>query len=247
MALLLMATVVITGIGLGHVILTELQQSVLTDQSILSYYAAETGLESTLYKLRNLNYAVADLPLAGNLDNGAAWQMQYAFTRPDVTVDIAENQTYQLDIFDPDDLSWAPGVEALRFVWEGSGNLEIAYISWIPAPSITWPEEDYYVESPVSFVAPAVYYTNIDGMHGYRIRLKAIDGDIENLNITGWSTDVIPPPPGTQEPLPSHITFNSTGYLGRARQAISASIPRFNQLSGIFDFVLFSEAEVSKE
>jgi hypothetical protein len=240
-----MASIVVTGVGMGHIIISELQQSILIDHAIIAYYAAESALESSLYQIRSLETPLTSLPLSGTLDNGATWELDWSYEQTDINTNIPENTTYQLDLFDPDDLSWFPNIEALRFVWEGSGKLEIAYISWVPGASITWPQEDYYAESPISFVSPAIVYTALDDLHAYRIRLKAVDGDIDNLNITGWSDDGLLP--GTQQPLPSHITLNARGSYGKSRQAISATTPRFNQLSGIFDFVLFSEQQVTKE
>ncbi|MBU0648702.1 hypothetical protein KJ969_01165 [Patescibacteria group bacterium] len=246
LALLLMASIVITGVGMGHIIISELQQSILIDNSIIAYYSAESAIESALYQIRALDTPLADLAADGSLENGAAWQLEWSSARPDITVNISQDKTYQLDLFDPDDLSWQPGIEALRFAWEGPGNLEVAYIGWEPKPAIAWPEQDYEVVTP-PIAPPSIVYGALNSFMAYRIRLKAVDGDIDDLNITAWSTDVAPPPPGTQVDLPTHITLEATGAFGKARQALSASVPRFNQLSGIFDFVLFSEEEIAKE
>jgi len=246
LALLLMASIVITGVGMGHIIISELQQSTLIDHSIIAHYSAESAIESALYQIRALDTPLDDLPLSGELANGATWELAWSNVRSNITVNIPQDQTYQLDLFDPDEFDWQPGIEALRFTWEGPGKLEVAYIGWEPKPAIIWPEQDYEVVTP-PIAPPSTVYTALNAFMAYRIRLKAIDGDINDLNITAWSTDVAPPPPGTQVDLPTHITLEATGAYGKSRQALSASIPRFNQLSGIFDFVLFSEEEITKE
>lgn len=246
LALLVMASIVVAGIGLGQILINQLRQAILLDNSIIAYYAAESAIESSLYKIRGLDIPLSSLPLSGTLDNNAEWTLEYKNSRPDITTNIMENKTYQLDLFDPDDLSWMPGIEALKFSWEGPGQLEVAYTSWTPAPSITWPQEQYEVVTPaISFMPPGIIYNGIVGNKAYRIRLRAIGGDIYNLNITGWADDAASP--GNQVDLPSHITLEANGSIGRARQAVSASIPRHAQLSGIFDFVLFSEEPIAKD
>lgn len=246
LALLMMASVVVAGVGMGHVIINQLKQAILIDNSITAYYAADTAIESSLYKYRALGMDIDSMPTSGSLDNGSEWSIKFDKLRSNITVSIKENQTYQVDIFDPDDLAWIPGIEALKFSWEGPGQLEVAYIGWSPAASIAWPNQDYEVVTPpISFVAPAVIYNSLNGAQAYRMRLRAVNGDINNLNITGWSDDAATP--GNQVDLPSHILLEANGVFGRARQALSASIPRFAQLSGIWDFVLFSEQPITKE
>jgi len=249
LALLMMASAVVAGVGMGHIIISQLRQSILTDNAISAYYAAESAIESSLYQIRALEKDLGALPTTGTLDNNAEWEIEWSNTRPDVTVSIAEHQTYQLDLFNPDDLSEAPGIEALRFAWTGPGWLEIAYVSWFPAPTLdtaVWPEQEYQVVVPAIDPASSPIIRNeFQSNQAYRVRLRAMYGDIKNLNITGWSADGAPP--GSQIPLPSHITLQAFGKFGLARQAVAASIPRFNQLSGIFDFVLFSEQPITKE
>jgi len=246
LALLMMASIVVAGIGMGHIIINQLRQAILVDNSVTAYYAADAAIESSLYKIRGLGMDLPSLPTTGTLDNGAEWTLDWSYSRPDINTSILENRTYQVDIFDPDDLSWNPGIEALKFSWDGPGQLEIAYISWTPAPSIAWPQQDYEVVTPpISFIPPAIIYNAVSGTKAYRIRLRAVNGDITNLNITGWSDDAATP--GNQVELPSHITLEAIGKIGRARQALGASIPRFAQLSGIWDFVLFSEQPITKE
>lgn len=246
LALILMASAVIIGLGMASIIIQDLRQSILTDNSITAYYSAESALESALFKIRALDTPLGSLPGSGNLDNNAEWSLEWSNSRPDVTVNILKDQTYQLDLFNPDELSEPAGVEALRFSWEGPGQLEVAYIGWTPAASIVWPQDQYQVVTPpIGYVAPAVIYDALSAGQAYRIRLKAVGGDIENLYITGWADDAATP--GSQVPLPSHITLRANGSFGLARQALSAIIPRHAQLSGLFDFVLFSEEEIRKD
>ncbi|MDD4995438.1 MAG: hypothetical protein PHW53_03190 [Patescibacteria group bacterium] len=249
LALLLMASVVVAGVGMGQIIMSQIQQAILTDDSITAFYAAEAGLESSLFKLRALDMSAGSLPVAGTLDNGATWSITTQSSRADVTVSLADNQTYQLDLFNPDNLAEAPGIESLRFTWTGAGQLEMAYISWFPSAAINtavWPQQEYQVVTPpLSLVGPAVIRNEFSANQAYRVRLRAVNGALSSLNITGWSMDNAVA--GSQIAMPSHISLSSTGRFARARQALSASIPRFAQLSGIFDFVLFSEEKISKE
>jgi len=246
LALILMASAVIIGLGMAHVIIQDLRQSILVDNSITAYYAAESALEKSLFEVRVFETPLGSLPTSGILDNDAEWTLDWSSGRPDVTVNIQKEQTYQLDLFNPDVLDEPAGIEALRFSWDGPGQLEVAYIGWTPAASIIWPHDEYQVVTPpISFVNPAVIYDALSAGQAYRIRLKAVGGDIQNLNITGWADDGATP--GNQVDLPSHITLEANGEYGFARQALSAIIPRHAQLSGIWDFVLFSEEEITKE
>jgi hypothetical protein len=75
------------------------------------------------------------------------------------------------------------------------------------------------------------------------VRIKAFGCDINNLVFTAWSEDNAS---GTQKEIPSRITIKSTGTFGFSTQAIKTIMPRKSIMSGLYDYVLFSECSLVK-
>jgi hypothetical protein len=48
------------------------------------------------------------------------------------------------------------------------------------------------------------------------------------------------------KPLPAHITLTSTGSFGRTQQALTATVPWRAPVSGLLNFVLFSDQDILK-
>ena len=56
LAMLVMAGVVTVSLGTTTLIIAEIQQSVKLDQSVVAYYAAESGVERSLFQARKKQF-----------------------------------------------------------------------------------------------------------------------------------------------------------------------------------------------
>ena len=74
----------------------------------------------------------------------------------------------------------------------------------------------------------------------YRLRLLARKGDLENVQIRGYDAADAP------TDLPGRVKIDSRGSFGGVEQKILVALPRQTPLSGVYDFVVFSECSIVK-
>ena len=70
---LILSVVIVISTGLSSIIITELKISTDVDKSARAYYAAESGMEEALYKLRKEQQPPETLNGTGTLGNGASF------------------------------------------------------------------------------------------------------------------------------------------------------------------------------
>jgi hypothetical protein len=264
LSLLVMAGIMTAGLGIGAIILNEIKQSRNIDFSALAYYAAETGVEQALYKLRkeeavlNCPAGICDangfctlgdnescLKNSGNLSNSSFWNRVVTDKEWQIYGKIKKDETLQVDLYDPDGTSSA-GVESLKIQWTPQcvapavSNLEVGYIAWNPATGWSADTEKRFKYS--SLVAP-VTNNGFGAAKSYRVRIKSLYCDAANVTVTAWGNDNAAVP---QVQIPARVVLNSTGQYGNLRQAIKMTMPRKSPMSGLYDYVLFSECSLVK-
>lgn len=264
LALLVMAGIMTAGLGIGAIILNEIRQARNIDFSALAYYAAEAGVEQALYKLRK-EEAVLVCPagicdvngfctLGGNepclknngtLSNSSFWTRVVTDKEWQIYGKIKKDETLQVDLYDPDGTTSA-GVESLKIEWTPNcappavSNFEVGYIVWNPATGWAADTEKRFKYS--SLVAPVIN-NGFSAAKSYRVRIKSLYCDASNVIVTVWGNDNANAP---QVQIPARIVLNSTGQYVNLRQAIKMTMPRKSPMSGLYDYVLFSECSLVK-
>ena len=269
LALLVMAGIMTAGLAIGAIILNEIRQARNIDFSVVAYFAGESGVEQALYKIRKEDAALScptgtcdasgycglGEPCAGDivggrsvfsgvLGNQSSWSRIITDKEAQVYGKIKKNETFQVDLYDPEG-GTAAGVKSLKIDWTSTCSpdtsmLEVGYIAWNPATGWSTATEQRFKYS--SALKPVIMNV-FSNVKSYRVRIKAFYCDVSNLTITAWGNNDAGAP---SVPIPARIVLNSTGTYSYLRQAVKMTMPRKSPMSGLYDYVLFSECSLVK-
>jgi len=256
LALMVMAGVMTVSIGTATLIISEVKQSLQLDQSIIAFYAAESGSERALYQARAQNFnPQAFSQLSVELDNNASYQLVATDTEPVLYKNLSQDETYQVDLYDPHSLGELTNpIKSVSLQWEGASSwLEVNWSCWNTAGSLGEPKSGYFAQS-----ADPVFIDLFDAANCYlyRLRIMARHGDANSIQLKAYSeVDPVAACQGAENcrvPLPARVQIKAVGkYPGNStaasRQAILLTMPEKPPLSGLYDYVLYSEEEVKKE
>lgn len=240
------------------------------DNSLHSYHGAESGNEEALYRLRSGDYDTYNLTsLNKSFAVGNTWVSRTVSSSLNVIVTgIKKDEFFAFDIFDPDDIASGSGLSYLSLSWDDNCENESLNESWIELTSNEWSVAkgviDWgYLDSKhikKSLLNKEDQLTQIESIGGsdfdkdkaYQFRIKALYCDISNLTIRAYkeSSD----PNGSAEPIEFKNVYQITSVAEypknspRAnKQALSVNFKRFAPLSGLFDYVIFSEESLTKD
>lgn len=249
LALVIMTSILLAGIGLGIVVLDSIRRSADTDASMIAYYAADAGVERQLFELRKNAYTVSDLAsLSDGYANGSAWSAAstgYLQTTKKQFSSVPKGDFQFIDLFDPDNANAAASVSRVDWSWEAGDDcngippeVEMGYAQWLSG-GIVLPEDFVVVRGLVS----GGMQTSLDPTRAYRLRFRPKTCRAKNLTVQAYTT------PGDIDPMPfpGDITLTSAGTYKKSTQAISVQVPRQDVLSGVFSYVIFSECSLIKD
>ncbi len=244
MSVLIMAGIITAASTMGLITIHNLQQGILIDHGILSYYAAESGAEDALYEIRKNDAAAGGLPASGTMGNSASWSRSITATAQSVTSDISKDDFWHIDLYDPD-ASLSPltnPIKSARLAWTGSGSewIEVQITPWGTDGNLGTPTTQLFSAAS----NPAIVNLQDSTSVLYRLRIKSLYADVTDMTVTAWSALNAG---GAQVNIPARITILSIGSFRRAKQAVRASMPQREPLSGVFGYVVFSEDDLIKE
>ena len=235
LALIITFTIVLAGVGIGTVVLEGSGRAREIDDSVAAYYMADSGIERELFELRKHEATLPDVTaLSSQYPTAGTWSSTAAIERTDQkTFDtIPQGDFHVIDLFDPNNLGSAGGVDQLQINWAGAGLLEIGYAQWLSGSIVTWPSEDSYVLETGE--GPSYTVAGLDANKAYRFRIKAMNGDATNVAVTAFHN-------GSPVPFPGDVTLSAEGTYGKATQKTAVTLPKLDSLLDIYGFVLLSE------
>lgn len=240
LTLLITFTMLLAGIGIGTVVLEGSQRAKDTDESVSAYYMADSGVERQLYEIRKKNQALAYIStVSSTYPNAGTWVSTAGLeqsTQKNIP-SVSETNFSVVDLFEPDNLSAAAGIDEIRITWSGSAQLEIGYAQWTSGATVIWPSDDSFVFQ-LGF-GSSMSVSGLDPNRAYRIRLRAVNGIAENVVVQVYRS-------GALQPFPGDITLGAEGTFGRATQKITVTMPKLDVLSGLYSYVVFSECQLLK-
>ncbi len=242
--ILIMLGIIATTVGMAFIIINEIQQSRNIDYAVVAYYAGETAVEQGLYKIRKTDATIADLNTPGEiLDNEASWERIAVGSERQFYGSLDQDQTLSIDLYDPDDLTTRPGVESVHLEWSGDDTtwLEVTLMEF---SSLGWSASSQQRIFKTLNSSTSFYINTPAADNSYRIRIKALYGKIDAITVTAWSGD---DGNGDQEDILSRAVITGTGTFHHSKQAVKVSLPRHTPLSGIYDYILFSEESLIKQ
>lgn len=261
LALLVMSGVLVVGASLGTISVLNLRQSRVIDDAVIAFGAAESAAEQTLYQLRRVGASSADLNGAAEdgasaiftgppMSNGAHWTRTLSATETTIFAAIPAERSYEIVLWDPEAPVSPAGAESLTFSWDdncgGISALEVLAAGWNPAAVGGFnPDIGFHGTSlALTFLkANPVIDNDFRADYAYRVRLRAKNCDIFNLAVSAYSADDAG---GVQVAIPSRVAVEAIGSFASASQGMELRLPRLQPLSGVFDYVIFSQCSLLK-
>ena len=254
MVLLIIGTVTPISLFISRIILNDLITSRNIDSSAIAYYASESGIEKNLYAIRKNDYGVEYLKNdsfynSGSLDNNSSWYLdldECLGSKSEINInEIKKEASYQVDLYDPDDSLTSQSIRSIRVEWSGdpSSKLEVTWSSWKNGNFAANTNKRFFgnAESPVVINLSTI---ENNAANIYRLRLKALYNNLNNINLKAYSLD---DGLGEQTNIPSIITLKSVGEFSNNKQAVQVEMSRRSPVSGVWDFVIFSQQDIVKE
>ncbi|MDD2807465.1 MAG: hypothetical protein PHW95_03030 [Patescibacteria group bacterium] len=300
LAVLIIGAVLVTAVVFSNLVISQIQQSRLIDQSIASYYLAESGAERALYQTRRLqavksadcskivsgstcqnsgnNYGFCSLTndkIACITDNqgalavGGGWNI-IVNNEKDSTVNLNVGDSFQLDLFSPyQGGDFQTNVQSFLVTSTITGGAklyaELTNLTWLVGGTINCPLDTFVPARP----AISKGQINLDSQTGYSstgyltklandpeinpncsyvLRLSnVLDGaEPGQFTVSIYNKAIDVDPTTDKLEIPSRLVIDSQATVGRSQQSVRIKSPIRPPLSGLYDFVLFSEQEVVK-
>lgn len=271
-ALMITALVTLIGLGISYIIIRELNLSQNIDSATRAYYAADSGVERGLHRItfgRENQHALSDI-VAGirgyaEAFSGVGSSYDTADSNSSTGIEVGlleENLSVQADYTEVNP-TLADGsscttngscVASWLIAWDATDpqstatSIEATFIGWRDNAGVT---VDTETQKIIKLITPPdtglreISLPESDKL--YRFRLKSLGGDLKDVRVTAhFGTESPASIPGTIVPSSSSITVKAKGLRGQFAQAISAVVPWQPPLSGIFDYVIFSENTLQK-
>lgn len=239
-ALLVMTTVIVGSVGISSLILSSLQQTKVMDSGVRAFYAAESGIEDALYAGRKSEDLPATVSVPVALPNQSSWTRTVAGSEDVLYFEIPEDMLIEVTLYDPDDITAATGIASVGVEWsdacDGCSLLRTSMVGWDPGAPVSWdPNAQTFTHgggsAAISLGSPAKLYT---------LRLRAMNADLTGVSVRAYDSG------GGQIPIPGRVKVTSIGEATNVRQVLNVTMPRRVPLTGIFDFVIFSECSLVK-
>jgi hypothetical protein len=277
MALLLISVMIGGAMVLNTIIVREVQQSRLVNQSIQANYIAESGMERALYQLRKKEAVISCGQSGECLDSGYCsdnaevpcvsqgegslgqlpneWNININL-EDEVVVKLKKGESFQIDLFDASQVSGSSidevGVESQPDQLTLYG--ELTNVTNILGVNVVNCDNQPPVIKGI-FQTPAL----LAGLDGYNILgecsyIFRVSNPLDSFTpevLVGLKTykkvfDSQSQLISEQTPLPSRLRIKSQARFGDSLQSNEVSTPIRPPVSGLYDFVLFSEQEVIK-
>lgn len=184
-----------------------------------------------------------------------AWAELFATnTISEILVDVRKNEVAYADVYDasrdPDLVG--SGVGSIKLAWDESnesGWLEVSKVNVLVETSgAQLGTSDTLLLGPSQRTGQCAL-TDLQPTSGqsfHRLRFRALEADIRNLKVTGYSDGNCGNSGGYAVTLPGRLTINSTGRYQEAKQTVQVSMPQQRAPSGLFGFVMFSDQPLVK-
>lgn len=264
-SILILSVVTITAAGTAALALGALRDAQATDAAMFAYYGAESGVENALYNIRcdsstqgcNSDAALSTFSVQSpqSLTNGVKWQRDVGPVKQVVFSRIPLDKTVELDLYDTDANTTYTNLRQFTaeftnaaYVANPSTNvppvMNVELVGWNPTNlgTISWDQSATETVTSLYPISQSGTYINLPHPWPYKLRIRAAKAAMENVRVRAY--DGATPP--NIVPIPGILRIDSRGDYGGTRQLVSVVLPRHPPLSGIFDFVLFSECDIIK-
>jgi len=267
MALMTMSVLLIIALSFSYLVISDIKQAKLSDNAIVAYYAADAGVERTLFLFRKQDKEnMAEIAVkAGDLDL-ASWNIS---SSNDYEKEVVRQRLYNGQGFKLYFLNRPVGkinqAKTLVVDWSapvataGEKKLQVTFTKLdfeekpLSGGGSIWVNE---TDASVPIAAGFHCFEFASDNKNYVVDFKALgsNGDliVENINVRAYDVpdcSMFSDPDLLNNSLSdaiSNIQIRSIGSYRNATQEITAAIPPRDPISGLLGFVLFSEQSIEK-
>lgn len=264
-ALLILAVMAAIGFVISSLVYREVSVSRVFDDSLHSYYAAETGVERgldivALHRTNNEtlagtltaieNYATSASPLSLAAGNGSYAIDTTLTSSTDTTLEVPIVDLYQIDLYDPDNsISSLMNAESLRMYWNlpascsSSSRVELTYREFSSGAFGLDDDAVYKQVYTCGVETPPTGYdcqatSNWPAANtNYTIQIRSFDCGYIDATIGFYESDNAS---GAPVEIPSLVNIAAVGSGNLSQREIVARTKWVPSSSGLSAFVLFS-------
>ncbi len=260
LALMVMFALLSSVLYINVLSLRSMKQAQNIDNSIIAFYAAETGNEQAVYYIRKSdNLDISDLQVPHGSFSGPDNLIirELSDSTKNILIGLKKDEVYQLDIFNQNDLSQSSNLSYLTLNWDQNcllgAKLELTVNQWLAGNNIQWGQMQNISKcilstAPVKIdnsgsICPDII---LDKHNSYQFRFKALNCGINNLSIKAFDSN------NQQISFKNIYNIKSVGEYPlngsqANRQALQVNLRKSSPLSALFDYVLFSEKSLVKD
>ncbi len=271
LALLILAVMTALAFVFSSIVYRELSISRAYDDSLQSYYAAESGIERSLdivtehRQNRELlgttltaveNYATDAAPVTLSAADASYVIDSSATTNTTTALEVLIESLYQIDLYDPDDpINTLMSAESMRVLWNvpascsSTTQLEFTFQEY-NSSSFGLENDSVYkqlytcgVESPPSGYDCQATSNWPAANTNYTIQIRASNCEYSDATISLYTNDDAL---GAEVNIPSVVNIAAVGSGNSSQRAMRAHTKWVPSASGLSEFVLFSTAQIVK-
>lgn len=271
LALLIVSVVLATAGALSNLVIRSIQQTRLIDQSMQAYYSAESGAERALYQIRrreaipdcaaisggacqsngicSINSVPCITPNNGSLSLANGWTTN-ATNELSTTVTLKPGGSFQLDLFNPYQASSAginqvvvvSDITPTSFYAEFTNITKILNVDLNNCSNSSQPPVfKGFIETPAAIGSLDGKSILDECSYSFRLNYPLTSSGDRQVTITVFNQGT-----DTQYAIPSRLSVSASAKFGRSQQSLTLKTPVRPPVSGLYDFVLFSEEAVVK-
>jgi hypothetical protein len=270
MSLMILLVMVTSVVALSQVIIGEIKMTRNADNSIIAFYAAESGIEKTMYFLKYAKEEddftffnrLGEAPYSsGVIDNERGFIIQQASSSAPYyeTYYVTTSTPARVDIVQPGENIPAASVglpQSYKLEWRiddcleddhASDKLEISYTSLYKDGGDNLQANTHQVLA-VCGCGPGsdscIDYTsnNLDDNKAYYFSFRPLNDMVTYLKFTPYTLNDL-----LGEPyLPSELDIAVDGYYRQSLHNISVRLPAFSPVTDVLMYVIFSESDLEK-
>jgi hypothetical protein len=271
--LLIMSVLISVAISFSYFIISDINKARAIDNSIVAYYAADAGMEESLYTLKKQQSVKFLTQLKGQKGSGNLATAKSSW-------DIGESTDYETRFFRQRlsngqtakffllNRANTNGTKSIAVNWKkGAGTapqLQVSLTQLKPQKQTPTNAIVYYTDTsgveisdtPTNNNVPTCYPLKDRGLDNipltpapdYAVEFKVLgllpDDYVDSLTVQAYNSDDC-----SQNPNPTgitNLTLKSKGVYNKSNQYIIAQLTPKDTLSGLAGFVLFSEEDITK-
>ncbi|MCD4705349.1 hypothetical protein K8R66_04725 [bacterium] len=263
LSLLILSTLLSSVLYVNTISTRQIIRSISTDNAIVAFYGADSGNDQAIYYIRKTEIDINDLANEFEFeDSDILLSREITDEIYGVSIGLNKDQFFQIDMFDREDLGYNSKISYLELDWQdncaGNSYIELTVnerdsnfnINWGTGVNQSHIKKSLLNEPPYNMVngneINSIGGSSLIAGRSYQFRIRSLYCDLYNVNLKAYSFD------GKLIPFKNIYNIKTLAEHPREsnksnKQALSVNLKKYHPLSGLFDYVIFSEKSIVKD